>query len=116
MARSMKPALLKRFSAYGFLKNQQYYDPFLVVAFVQMGLNVVAAPSDEPEESSRKNPYDVFKKKPVTVVPWNRSSLLSSKNLILRGLQRFPNLDAALILRYRHPRVEPARPVPPRRS
>ncbi len=36
---SMKAALLRRFSAYGFLKNQQYYDPFLVVAFLQMGLS-----------------------------------------------------------------------------
>ncbi len=70
----------------------------LVKAFAQMGLNVIAAPSGEPEDGSRKNPYDVFRKKPVAVVPWNRSSPLSSKNLILRGLQRFPDLDAALIL------------------
>lgn len=31
--------MLKRFSLYGFLKNQQYYDPFLWLAFLQMGLN-----------------------------------------------------------------------------
>ncbi len=70
----------------------------LVKAFVQKGLNVVAAPTDGPEEGARKNPYDAFKKKPVAVVAWNRSSPLSSKNLILQGLQHFPALDAALIL------------------
>ncbi len=70
----------------------------LVKALSQRGLNVVAAPSGEPEESSRKNPYDAFKKKPVAAVPWNRSSPLSSKNLILQGMQHFPSLDAALIL------------------
>ncbi|MCD6380321.1 hypothetical protein J7M07_07760 [bacterium] len=31
--------MLKRFSLYGFLKNQQYYEPFIVLAFLQMGLN-----------------------------------------------------------------------------
>lgn len=30
--------MLKRFSLYGFLKNQQYYDYFLLLAFRQMGL------------------------------------------------------------------------------
>ena len=31
--------MLVRFSLYGFLKNQQYYEPFLLLAFLQMGLN-----------------------------------------------------------------------------
>jgi MFS family permease len=31
--------MLKRFSLYGFLKNQQYYEPFILLAFLQMGLN-----------------------------------------------------------------------------
>lgn len=31
--------MLKRFSLYGFLKNQQYFQPFFVLAFLQMGLN-----------------------------------------------------------------------------
>ena len=31
--------MLKRFSLYGFLKNQQYFQPFIVLAFLQMGLN-----------------------------------------------------------------------------
>jgi MFS family permease len=31
--------VIRRFSLYGFLKNQQYYDPFIVLAFLQMGLN-----------------------------------------------------------------------------
>ncbi|MFC1867846.1 MFS transporter [Thermodesulfobacteriota bacterium] len=31
--------MLRRFSLYGFLKNQQYYDYFLLLAFRQMGLN-----------------------------------------------------------------------------
>jgi len=31
--------MLRRFSLYGFLKNQQYFEPFLVLAFLQMGLN-----------------------------------------------------------------------------
>ena len=31
--------MLFRFSLYGFLKNQQYYEPFIVLAFLQMGLN-----------------------------------------------------------------------------
>ena len=31
--------MLKRFSLYGFLKNQQYYDYFLILAFRQMGLS-----------------------------------------------------------------------------
>ena len=31
--------MLRRFSLYGFLKNQQYYEPFFLLAFLQMGLN-----------------------------------------------------------------------------
>jgi MFS family permease len=31
--------MLKKFSLYGFLKNQQYYDPFLLLALRQMGLS-----------------------------------------------------------------------------
>jgi MFS family permease len=31
--------MLRRFSLYGFLKNQQYYEPFIVLAFLQMGLS-----------------------------------------------------------------------------
>lgn len=31
--------MLKRFSLYGFLKNQRYYEPFIILAFLQMGLN-----------------------------------------------------------------------------
>jgi MFS family permease len=31
--------MLFRFSLYGFLKNQQYYDPFLLLAFLQKGLS-----------------------------------------------------------------------------
>ena len=31
--------MLGRFSLYGFLKNQQYYDPFLILAFRQMELS-----------------------------------------------------------------------------
>jgi len=31
--------MLRRFSLYGFLKNQQYYDYFLLLAFIQMGLS-----------------------------------------------------------------------------
>ena len=31
--------MLRRFSLYGFLKNQQYYDYFLLLAFRQMGLS-----------------------------------------------------------------------------
>jgi MFS family permease len=31
--------MLRRFSLYGFLKNQQYYDYFLLLAFLQMGLS-----------------------------------------------------------------------------
>jgi len=34
-----KISTLKRFSLYGFLKNQQYYDYFLLLAFRQMGLS-----------------------------------------------------------------------------
>jgi MFS family permease len=31
--------LIARFSLYGFLKNQQYYDPFLLLAFREMGVS-----------------------------------------------------------------------------
>ncbi len=31
--------MLFRFSLYGFLKNQQYYDPFLILAFLQAGMD-----------------------------------------------------------------------------
>jgi MFS family permease len=31
--------MLRRFSLYGFLKNQKYYEPFIVLAFLQMGLS-----------------------------------------------------------------------------
>ncbi len=33
------PPMLFRFCLYGFLKNQQYYDPFLILAFRQKGLS-----------------------------------------------------------------------------
>ncbi len=32
-------SMLRRFSIYGFLKNQQYYEPFLVLAFLEKGLS-----------------------------------------------------------------------------
>jgi len=31
--------MLRRFSLYGFLKNQQYYEPFLILAFLEKGLS-----------------------------------------------------------------------------
>ncbi len=31
--------MLRRFCLYGFLKNQQYYEPFILLAFLQMGLS-----------------------------------------------------------------------------
>jgi MFS family permease len=31
--------MLKRFCLYGFLKNQQYYEPFLILAFLEKGLS-----------------------------------------------------------------------------
>ena len=34
--------MIRRFSLYGFLKNQQYYDYFLILAFRQMGLSYFA--------------------------------------------------------------------------
>ena len=34
--------MLSRFCLYGFLKNQQYYDPFLVLAFREKGLSFAA--------------------------------------------------------------------------
>ncbi len=34
--------MIGRFSLYGFLKNQQYYDYFLILAFRQMGLSYFA--------------------------------------------------------------------------
>ena len=35
-------SMLFRFCLYGFLKNQQYYDPFLILAFLQKGLSFAA--------------------------------------------------------------------------
>ena len=35
----MRIPMLARFSAYGFLKNQQYYDPFLMLVFLEKGLS-----------------------------------------------------------------------------
>lgn len=34
--------MLLRFSLYGFLKNQQYYDPFIILAFREKGLSFLA--------------------------------------------------------------------------
>jgi len=31
--------MIRRFCLYGFLKNQQYYEPFILLAFLQMGLS-----------------------------------------------------------------------------
>jgi MFS family permease len=31
--------MLFRFSLYGFLKNQQYYEPFIILAFLEKGLS-----------------------------------------------------------------------------
>ena len=35
----MRIPMIARFSAYGFLKNQQYYDPFLMLVFLEKGLS-----------------------------------------------------------------------------
>jgi MFS family permease len=35
----MRISMLFRFSLYGFLKNQQYYDPFLILVFLEKGLS-----------------------------------------------------------------------------
>ena len=35
----MRIPMLFRFSIYGFLKNQQYYDPFLILVFLEKGLS-----------------------------------------------------------------------------
>ena len=35
----MRIPMLFRFSLYGFLKNQRYYDPFLILAFMEKGLS-----------------------------------------------------------------------------
>ncbi len=35
----MKNIMLFRFSLYGFLKNQQYFEPFLILAFLEKGLS-----------------------------------------------------------------------------
>ena len=35
----MRIPMLFRFSLYGFLKNQQYYDPFIILAFLDKGLS-----------------------------------------------------------------------------
>ena len=35
----MTDRMLLRFSLYGFLKNQQYFEPFILLAFLQMGLS-----------------------------------------------------------------------------
>lgn len=35
----MTDKMIRRFSLYGFLKNQQYYEPFILLAFLQMGLS-----------------------------------------------------------------------------
>ena len=35
----MRIPMLFRFSIYGFLKNQRYYDPFLILAFLEKGLS-----------------------------------------------------------------------------
>jgi len=35
----MRIPMLFRFSLYGFLKNQQYYDPFLILIFLEKGLS-----------------------------------------------------------------------------
>jgi MFS family permease len=38
MASGYAPPVLRRFSLYGFLKNQRYFEPFLVLAFLEKGL------------------------------------------------------------------------------
>ena len=35
----MPKSMIFRFSLYGFLKNQQYFEPFILLAFLQMGLS-----------------------------------------------------------------------------
>ena len=67
--------------------------------------NVVAAPTDAAGGKPRKPLSDDLKKKNAVVIPWNRSSPLSCKNVLLRGLQKFSSLHAACILF--QPLVEP---------
>jgi len=31
--------MIKRFSLYGFLKNQKYYEPFIILFFLELGLS-----------------------------------------------------------------------------
>lgn len=38
----MRVSMLFRFSLYGFLKNQQYYEPFIILAFREKGLSFAA--------------------------------------------------------------------------
>ena len=45
--------MLLRFSLYGFLKNQRYFEPFLILAYLQLGLSffeigLLIGPDDAP--------------------------------------------------------------------
>ena len=70
----------------------------LTKQFLQEDFNVIAAPSDNLEGKVRKKSPEESRKKKTLIVPWNRPSSLSCKNLLLRGIQKFGSLNAALIL------------------
>ena len=61
---------------------------------LNQGFNVIALPTSAQERGS----YDSLKKKPLFVIPWNRTSSISVKNVILKSLQRFQSIDAACVL------------------
>lgn len=66
----------------------------IMKAFLADGMTVIAAPTEtEPART-----YDPFKKKSLTVIPWNRSSAISTKNLVVKSLHQADHLDAAFIL------------------
>ncbi|HEQ71932.1 MAG TPA: hypothetical protein ENN69_05540 [Spirochaetia bacterium] len=66
----------------------------LLLGLMEAGFNVIAAPTARQE----KKAYDRFKKKPLAVVPWNRGSSISAKNVVLACGTHFGGPDAALIL------------------
>lgn len=67
----------------------------LAKLFLNRGMNVIAAPSEQEPAKT----YDNFKKKPFLVIPWNRPSPISAKNVIMRSIHKYNGLDAAFILK-----------------
>ncbi|MBN1522899.1 MAG: hypothetical protein JW904_00340 [Spirochaetales bacterium] len=58
------------------------------------GHSVIAAPSHDNNIDN----YKSLKKKPLAIIPWNKKSPISAKNVVLQGINKFSGIDDAILI------------------